>query len=55
MKYRAYCWKTQYGFFDVEAPNPKEAERIARQKLWNGEEMDGWNDQDGNIEEVEKT
>lgn len=51
--YKIYAWRTNYGYYEVEAKDKEEAELKAHQKLWNGEPMDAVRDQDASTEEVE--
>jgi hypothetical protein len=53
-KYRVPCWRTHYGYYDVEAKNEKEAEFKAYQNLWNGVEMDGTKDMDAGYTDAEE-
>jgi hypothetical protein len=53
-KYRVACWRTHYGFYDVEAKNEKEAEAKAPQNLWNGQDLDLWTNTDAGITETEE-
>ena len=53
-KFRMHCWRSYYGFYDVEAKNEKEAELKANELLWSGEEMEGIRDQDMGIGDTEK-
>jgi hypothetical protein len=52
--YRVTCWRTHYGFYDVEAKNEKEAETKAYQNLWNVVDMDGRTNMDAGITETEE-
>ena len=53
-KYRVACWRTHYGFYDVEAKNEKEAEAKANQYLWNGQDLDLRTNMDVGITETEE-
>jgi len=53
-KYRVTCWRTYYGFYDVEAKNEKEAETKAYQYLWNGQDLDERTDMDAGISKTEE-
>ena len=53
-KYRVTCWRTYYGFYDVEAKNEKEAETKAYQNLWNVVDMDERTNMDAGITETEE-
>ena len=53
-KYRVTCWRTHYGFYDVEAKNEKEAEAKAYQNLWNGQDLDERTDMDAGISKTEE-
>jgi hypothetical protein len=52
--YRVACWRTHYGYYDVEANSEKEAETKAYQHLWNGVDMDGRKDMDAGITDTEE-
>jgi hypothetical protein len=52
--YRVACWRTHYGFYDVEAKDELEATTKAYQRLWNGEEMDGRKDMDAGIADTQE-
>ena len=49
--YRVSCWRVQYGYYDIEAKNEKEAETKAYQSLWNVVDMDEWTNTDAGITE----
>ena len=53
-RYRVLCWRTHYGFYDVEAKSEKEAEEKVNQLLWDSKEMDGINDADIGIADTEE-
>ncbi len=53
-KYRISCWKTYYGYYDLNAEDEKEAKRKANQHLWNEEEMDGITETDVGLTDWEE-
>ena len=53
-KYRVYCWKTYFVFYDVEAENKKEAELKADELQWNGEHADSTREPFRGIGEIEE-
>ena len=53
-KYRVLCWRTYYGYYEVEAKNEDEAERKAYQHLWNRVELDGVNNMEADISEIQR-
>jgi hypothetical protein len=53
-KYRVACWRTYYGFYEIEAKSEKEAEAKADERLMQGDEMDGTKDMDSGIADVQE-
>ena len=53
-RYRVLCWRTHYGYYDVDAETEKEAKEKVNTLLWNGVEMDGINDADIGIADTQE-
>jgi hypothetical protein len=45
-KYRVGCWRTEYGYYDIEAKDEKEATAIANEQLDDGDEFDDVSNRD---------
>jgi len=53
-KYRVLCWKTKYGYYEIEAESQEESSRIGDEKLEEGDDMDSVRDTDTGIAGVEE-